>query len=773
VTDSNDNTDQASNRPRKILVISPTATHPQNSGSRVRIYRLLRNLKELGHEVHFFLLDKEYRSNHVDKRADLQGMHAAWDGFTYLQDRPRLAFAGLIDRLGLGRVRRALLPRRASREKGRFWKIRNWLGGNSWRIQKLKHDGSSILRSIIDLIDQILRIPRLVRRAIGALLKTALPSVYNRLKPHFPDNKGMPLDRLMRSGDDRISERSGVSEIDAWYNFDINSMLQELHAQEKFDAVIVEYVYLSQALTNFGSDVQKIIDTHDVFTDRNRQYEDLGLVETFFTTTKEEEAKGLARADAIIAIQDQEREVLQTLTSKPVFTVGHTVHLARPVPVTEVRKAVLFLGAANAANIHSVEWFQQDVMPLIQAEVEDVQFYVAGQVCAFVADQKNVIKLGELDDVSAVYAHADVVINPAAVGSGLKIKCIEALGLGKVLISSPHAGAGLGDRSRKPFIEADGSREFATAIINLFNSADLFNDLALRAYRFARKYNQTTLSALRHMLSDEVALPQSAHPVSPVQGQALRKQATATPNFMIIASARTGSTTLADLLNVHPAVSCLLEPFNREHGVLWGKSNYVQKLENGALLIDVVRSIFSEHQGFKHLLEQLTPAENELLIRFPEAKRIFLWRRNHLQRVVSNHISMSARHWNNDTNKIMVAKFEPVDIDALSKKLEKQKRHSDRYRQLCVEAGCYELAYEDMFGAECSASEKLRTLDQIFDYLEIARIDRLSDEAAETIKQLLNPQNRKLNSSATYRLIPNIAEIEAQLGSTDNGYLFP
>ena len=52
---------------KKILVISPTPTHPQNAGNRIRIYNLVSNLKELGHDVHFLYEGRESISDHVEE----------------------------------------------------------------------------------------------------------------------------------------------------------------------------------------------------------------------------------------------------------------------------------------------------------------------------------------------------------------------------------------------------------------------------------------------------------------------------------------------------------------------------------------------------------------------------------------------------------------------------------------------------------------------------------------------------------------------------------
>ncbi len=44
---------------RKILAISPVPSHPQNAGNRVRTFRLLTGLRELGHEIYFLFIRAE------------------------------------------------------------------------------------------------------------------------------------------------------------------------------------------------------------------------------------------------------------------------------------------------------------------------------------------------------------------------------------------------------------------------------------------------------------------------------------------------------------------------------------------------------------------------------------------------------------------------------------------------------------------------------------------------------------------------------------------
>lgn len=72
---------------KKVLVISPAPSHPQDAGNRVRIYNLLINLQKLGHEVHFLYIQQETTEDSL--------MRQAWGDkfyslpYTHLENRKR------------------------------------------------------------------------------------------------------------------------------------------------------------------------------------------------------------------------------------------------------------------------------------------------------------------------------------------------------------------------------------------------------------------------------------------------------------------------------------------------------------------------------------------------------------------------------------------------------------------------------------------------------------------------------------------------------------
>ena len=61
---------------KKILMVSPFPSHPQNAGSNIRIFQIASGLKKMGHEVHFLL-------NSQSDDCDKQTMHKFWGDYFY------------------------------------------------------------------------------------------------------------------------------------------------------------------------------------------------------------------------------------------------------------------------------------------------------------------------------------------------------------------------------------------------------------------------------------------------------------------------------------------------------------------------------------------------------------------------------------------------------------------------------------------------------------------------------------------------------------------
>jgi len=291
--------------------------------------------------------------------------------------------------------------------------------------------------------------------------------------------------------------------LDAWYDKQLTPMLRALDAQHRFDAVIVEYLYMSRALEAFDAGVRRIIDTHDRFANRHRQFTSAGRAYRWFSVTEDDERRGLARADAVIAIQTQEAQAFSTLLRDrvQVETVGHVFDVTPTVERARAPTAII-VASSNPINVAAVNFFNQQVLPKVRHQLADFSVLLAGDVCEHVVDASGAVKLGRVGDLSSAYERAAVAVNPVQSGTGLCIKSLEAMALGIPLVTTDSGARGLEAHTGRAFIcvgneDADA---MAKAILRLLQDEAATDTLAREARVAALKFNDAQLASLERVL---------------------------------------------------------------------------------------------------------------------------------------------------------------------------------------------------------------------------------------------------------------------------------
>lgn len=296
--------------------------------------------------------------------------------------------------------------------------------------------------------------------------------------------------------------RKTTYSIDDWYDPSLDKVLADLTRNARFDIVMVEYVFFSKALQYFNQPTLRIIDTHDVFSNRHQRMTQHGLELNWYSTVPAEEARGLNRADVVIAISPEDQEHLARLTSRQVITISHIVSLSTPVPYQPSQTGkMLFVGSANPMNVQAVCFFMEEIYPSIRKVHPFAQLLVVGTVCDLLPGHLDCVNLGKQDDLRSIYAAVDVVVNPMRFGTGLSIKSLEALAYGKPLVTTSAGARGLSEGTGKAFLVADAPEEFASAVVNVLCDPGLSKTLSQNAYDFAVRWNERNLAALNDLLN--------------------------------------------------------------------------------------------------------------------------------------------------------------------------------------------------------------------------------------------------------------------------------
>ena len=287
--------------------------------------------------------------------------------------------------------------------------------------------------------------------------------------------------------------------LDEWYDPAIDRQVRQAIETHAIDAVMVEYLFFSKALLAVPPGLPRLLDTHDAFGNRHRRLLEAGMAPGWYACTPEVEARGLKRADVVVAIQDAEADYFRTLGSRPVITVGHLADLLSASTSYPHNATLLAVGSANPINVHALRWLMDEVLPLVIDAHPDARLQVAGGVCGELPARAGVELLGLVDDLQACYDRAQVIVNPMQTGSGLKIKTMEALGAGRALVTTSAGADGL--PADGPFRLADTPTAFAAALNHLLADPGAAAALAARGQQFVADYNRRCLQPLLDRLA--------------------------------------------------------------------------------------------------------------------------------------------------------------------------------------------------------------------------------------------------------------------------------
>jgi len=279
----------------------------------------------------------------------------------------------------------------------------------------------------------------------------------------------------------------------------INEALR-LHAAHRFRTVWVEYVFLSKVLDGFSPSVLKVIDAHDVFSERFAMMRAGELEPEWFYTDPEAERKGLARADRVVAIQDRDAAAFIAMGLARVTTIGH-FPAVRPAPGKPAPGRILYVASDNSGNVKAWDHFVRTMLTPIGERLPDASIQVAGKICRRIPESPRCVKLGPVEDLGSRYGSAVLAVNPEILGTGLKIKTIEALAHGCPVVTTPAGIRGLEEAEGCGILLARTPEEFADGVAKLMTRSAFRDEQSRSALAFADRYLRRNREALSRLLA--------------------------------------------------------------------------------------------------------------------------------------------------------------------------------------------------------------------------------------------------------------------------------
>ena len=294
--------------------------------------------------------------------------------------------------------------------------------------------------------------------------------------------------------------------------------LHSLLAHSDFD--LIDHEYLHTAPYRVKSDLPTLLTAHNVDSHiwfRLCQQTDNPVRKFLFWTQKHlfdrYERRILPNFDAIACTSETDRAILQSICPNVTIEVipnGVDLELYQPNHALEEEASLVFTGSMDwYPNEDAVIYFADEIFPLIKARRADVKFYIVGQYptnqVRKLAEQPGIIVTGRVDDPKPYIARATVYVAPLRIGSGTRLKILEALAMEKAVVSTTIGEEGLNLIDGEEIIITDEPMRFADAVVQLIGGKQMRRQLGKKGWKHVEAdYDWQRIGEKLHQLYESI-----------------------------------------------------------------------------------------------------------------------------------------------------------------------------------------------------------------------------------------------------------------------------
>jgi len=199
--------------------------------------------------------------------------------------------------------------------------------------------------------------------------------------------------------------------------------------------------------------------------------------------TERLESELIDQSDETWTVSTSEQRLLQRKwPEKSIQVISNIVDVPGSITPFTLRRDWLFIGSfQHTPNVDAVLFFVQSIYPLVRAHLPEAKFYIIGdkappEVIALASD--NIVVTGLQRDAAPFFDSVKLSVAPLRFGAGVKGKINQSMAFGVPVVATSVAVDGTELRDREEILVADEPEDFAQALIELYESEDLWNRLS-------------------------------------------------------------------------------------------------------------------------------------------------------------------------------------------------------------------------------------------------------------------------------------------------------
>jgi glycosyltransferase involved in cell wall biosynthesis len=196
------------------------------------------------------------------------------------------------------------------------------------------------------------------------------------------------------------------------------------------------------------------------------------------------EHKAWAQYDLLLPITGTDAEVAGRYNEN-ILTIPFGIDTSAITKTDDQGLLAYHIGAMDwMPNADAMRWFLNDIWPRIHKEMPAFTFYFAGRKMPDEFRQMHVpgaICAGEVPDADAFISNKKILVVPLRSGGGIRVKILEAMAAGKIVVSTAVGMQGINAVAGKHYIQANMPAEFADAMKWIYNNISDAQEMAQEA----------------------------------------------------------------------------------------------------------------------------------------------------------------------------------------------------------------------------------------------------------------------------------------------------
>lgn len=287
--------------------------------------------------------------------------------------------------------------------------------------------------------------------------------------------------------------------------------------KEHIDVVQNEYYEQLFLVYSLPLNVKKVFIQHEIqYINKKRNISRFNPCPSdllfLYQKIKQEEIAAMNQYDIVATMTEVDRNVLLSDNVRvPIYSSSSFIPLSNESNFKECDNHILSFigGAAHYPNFLGIKWFLEKVWPLLINEDSSMHLQIIGkwsekQIKSLRGLCKNVTFLGFVPNLSKSLS-GTIMIVPILIGSGIRMKILEAVNFRSPFIATKVGVEGLSFESGKDCFITDEPSEFARSILKIQSSVALQRELTDNAYhKLLKEYSPQTLTERRLALYKKI-----------------------------------------------------------------------------------------------------------------------------------------------------------------------------------------------------------------------------------------------------------------------------